>query len=614
MGYWLGIDLGSTFTAAAVCREENGHRGEDGRWGPPEVVGLGGRSAAVSSVVFLGEGGQVVVGEAAERRAVTDPDRVVRGFKRRIGDEVPMVAGGVAYGAPQIAAMVVRWVVERVAAREGGPAAGIVLTHPAGWGAFKVETLAQALRAADLGQVRFVTEPEAAAAGYAVQERIEPGRTVAVYDLGGGTFDAAVVRKTGTGAFCLLGQPQGLEQLGGVDFDDAVFAHVLAALPALAELDGEDPAVLAASAALRRECTEAKEALSADTEVTIPVLAPGIQSQVRLVRAEFEDMIRHQVGETVQALRRALRSAQLEPAELDVVLLVGGSSRVPLVAQLVSAELGRPVAVDADPKAAIALGAALLAAPTAPDVHPTAEPPDRHDPPAEPDPPTLAPTSLPERPSLTAIPLDVETADPETRRTNARRVKRITFAGALALVTAAAVASVPFLTAHSEPTPPANAGVPPPGAPPAAGAPELATSSPAAANPVPNAGTRSEASPRKAGSSGIVRTTPPAAPSNPAGGGAKPDPAEPSDAPAPDWVTTYTWTTTWSSPPPTTTRGPTPTPTTPAPAPTPSPSPTPSPTPPTTTKPTTTPAPTPTPTAAAPPLTTSSPRPQRPGT
>ncbi len=613
MGYWLGIDLGSTFTAAALCR------GEDGRWGPPEVVGLGGRSAAVSSVVFLGEGGQVVVGEAAERRALTDPDRVVRGFKRRIGDEVPMMVGGVAYGAPQIAAMVVRWVVEQVAAREGGPAAGIVLTHPAGWGAFKVEIMAQALGAAGLGQVRFVTEPEAAAAGYAVQERIESGRTVAVYDLGGGTFDAAVIRKTGTGEFCVLGQPQGLEQLGGVDFDDAVFAHVLASVPALAELDGEDPAVLAASAALRRECTEAKEALSADTEVTIPVLAPGIQSQVRLVRAEFEDMIRHQVSETVQALRRTLRSAQLEPTELDVVLLVGGSSRVPLVAQLVSAELGRPVAVDADPKAAIALGAALLAVPTAatPEVYPNADPPGQHDSPTEaavPDPPISAPPalasmSLPERPSLTAVPLDVETADLENRRTNSRRVRRIVSAGALALVTAAGVASVPFLTAHSDPTPPANAGTPPPGAPPAAGAPELATSSPAAANPVVDAGTGGETSPRKADTGGVVRTTPPAAPNNLAGVGAKPAPAAPNGASPPGWATTYTWTTTWSSPPPTPAPTPSPTPT-PAPT-TPAPTPTPSPTPPATRP---TPTPTPAPTPIAPPSPTNSPRPHRPGT
>ena len=357
MSYWLGIDLGTTFTAAAICREEGGRRAL------PEVIPLGTRSTAVSSVVYLAPDGQVVVGEAAERGAVTDPERVVREFKRRIGDEVPMVIGGQPHSAPEIAAMVLRWVIDRVVQREGGPAAGIVITHPASWGTYKIQTMARAFHAAGLPEIALRTEPEAAAASYALQGRIELGSTIAVYDLGGGTFDVAVVRKTGASTFSVLGRPQGLDHLGGVDFDDAVLSHVLAAVPAVTQLDPTDPTTLAATAALRRECTEAKEALSADTDVTIPVLAPGIHSQVRLVRAEFEDMIRPQVTRTIEALHQALRSAELTAQDLDVVLLVGGSSRVPLVAQLVSAELGRPVAVDADPKAAIALGAALCRAP-----------------------------------------------------------------------------------------------------------------------------------------------------------------------------------------------------------------------------------------------------------
>ena len=101
MRYWLGIDVGFTFTAAAICREESGRRAL------PEVVRLGGRSACVSSIVYLGPDGQVVVGEVAERRAVTDPDRVVCEFTRRIGDEVPMVIGGVSHSGPEIAALVV---------------------------------------------------------------------------------------------------------------------------------------------------------------------------------------------------------------------------------------------------------------------------------------------------------------------------------------------------------------------------------------------------------------------------------------------------------------------------------------------------------------------------
>ncbi len=468
MSYWLGVDVGSTFTAAAICRVQAGHRAL------PEVVPLGTRSTAVSSVVYLGQDGEVIVGEAAERRAVTHPDRVVREFKRRIGDEVPMVIGGTPHSAPEITAKVIRWVVDRVAQREGGPAAGIVITHPASWGTYKIRIIAQALLVTDLPDITFRTEPEAAAASYALSERIESGSTIAVYDLGGGTFDAAVVRKTGTATFSMLGHPQGLEQLGGVDFDDAVFNHVLAAVPDLAELDPDDPATLAATAALRRECTAAKEALSVDTEVTIPVLAPGIRSQVRLVRAEFEDMIRAQVAETVEALRRALRSADVEPQGLDAVLLVGGSSRVPLVAQLVSAELGRPVAVDADPKAAIALGAALSALPpgaadsnTAPSN--TAPSNTAAEVPASPavgftpaggsEVAKPAPVMSPQRPALTSTPLDIEPAQPLWRRVGSLRSARVAAAVLVALVLAGGAVSV-FLTSGNSPAAPAQVGSP----------------------------------------------------------------------------------------------------------------------------------------------------------
>jgi molecular chaperone DnaK len=555
VSYCLGIDVGTTFTAAAICREVAGRRPL------PEVIPLGNRSAAVSSVVYLGKDGQVVVGEAAERRAVTDPDRVVREFKRRIGDEVPMVIGGVPHPASEIAAMVVRWVVDRVAEREGEPAQGITITHPASWGTYKTQIMADALCAANLSEVIFRTEPEAAAASYSMQERVAIGSTIAVYDLGGGTFDAAIVRKTGTGAFSVLGLPEGIERLGGVDFDEAVFGHVVAKVPALSELDPEAPATHAATARLRRECTEAKEALSADTEVTIPVLLPELQSQVRLVRAEFEDLIRPQVAETVETLRRALRSADVGPEELDAVLLVGGSSRVPLVAQLVSAELGRPVAVDADPTASIALGAALSALPaeTADSDTASADVP--------PDAPILAgvvtlPTAtfagsevpersqveVPHRPTLTAIPSGIEPADLEWRRARSRRVKQITAAGLFALVLAGGAAAVPFLSSHSGPIPPADAGTPAPATPiPATPTltPATPTSIPAPPAPAPaaDAGSGSDKRSHSSGSSGAVRTTPTAARTTGVGTGAKGGATVHTTAPP------ITWTTSWTNPP-----------------------------------------------------------------
>jgi molecular chaperone DnaK len=141
-----------------------------------------------------------------------------------------------------------------------------------------------------------------------------------------------------------------------------VLAHVDRALGgALAKLDTTDPIVLAAVARLRQECVDAKEALSADTEVSVPVLLTDLQTQVRMVRSEFETMIRPAINESIAALRRALEGAGVTPQDISAVLLVGGSSRIPLVAQMVSAELGRPIAVDTHPKHAVALGVALAA-------------------------------------------------------------------------------------------------------------------------------------------------------------------------------------------------------------------------------------------------------------
>ncbi|HEY1967610.1 MAG TPA: Hsp70 family protein, partial [Pseudonocardia sp.] len=367
MSYQLGIDLGTTYTAAAISRAtERSPGGVD-------VVTLGARSATVASVMYLADDGSVLVGEAAERRALTDPDRVVREFKRRIGDEIPLLLGGRQYQAHELAARMVRWVVDLVSEREGGPPRRIAVTHPASWGSHKKDLFAGALRNVGLS-VTFLAEPQAAAVSYASAERVDPGSTVAVYDLGGGTFDAAVVSKTGNGSFELLGQPEGIERLGGIDFDEVVFGFVREAIgDKLDALDPEDPDVLSAVARLRREVVDAKEALSSDTEATIPVLLPDLRTQTRITRGEFEAMIRPALEETIVSLRRAVSSAGLTPDDLSAVLLVGGSSRIPLVSQLVSDELGRPVAVDADPKTAIAMGAALAISPQP--VQPVAPPP-----------------------------------------------------------------------------------------------------------------------------------------------------------------------------------------------------------------------------------------------
>jgi actin-like ATPase involved in cell morphogenesis len=356
MGYHLGIDLGTTYTAAAV-HEGSAQRG-------PEVVTLGERGPTAPSVLCLQADGGFVAGDAAERHAVTEPHRIARQFKRRLGDPTPIMVADAAVPAEVLTGRLLRWVVDTVVRARGGERpASIVLTHPANWGPYKRDLLDKAAEVAGVPGCTLVTEPQAAAISYAAQERVDEGAVVAVYDLGGGTFDAAVLRKEADGGFTILGTPEGIERLGGIDVDAALFARVTGAVEeAYESLDPDDPQAVAAVARLRMECTQAKEGLSLDSETRVPVLLPNVQTQVRVTRAELEEMIRPTLAETVTALERALRSASLTPEQVDHVLLVGGSSRIPLVAQLVSSGLGRPVAVDTHPKHAVALGGAIVAA------------------------------------------------------------------------------------------------------------------------------------------------------------------------------------------------------------------------------------------------------------
>ncbi|GLL16131.1 hypothetical protein GCM10017577_72860 [Pseudonocardia halophobica] len=350
MSYSLGVDLGTTFVAAAVANASR-----------VEMFTLGDRSVVTPAVVYLREDGTVVTGDAAGRRAVSNPDRVGREFKRRLGDPTPVMLGGAPHAVTALLASLLSDVVARVSATQGTAPDSMVLTHPANWGPFRRELFDEVPQLAGVAMPRMVTEPEAAAAHYASSRRLENGEIVAVYDLGGGTFDATVLRKRSEGIE-ILGSPEGIERLGGVDFDEAILAHVnYAAGGALSELDMSDPQTTVALARLRQDCVLAKEALSIDTETTIPVFLPHRHFDVRLTRAEFEDMIRAPIESTIGALNRTLRSAEVTPDELSAVLLVGGSSRIPLVARMVSEELGRPTVVDAHPKYAVALGAATLA-------------------------------------------------------------------------------------------------------------------------------------------------------------------------------------------------------------------------------------------------------------
>jgi molecular chaperone DnaK len=352
MTYALGIDVGTTFTAAATWRGDRA-----------ETVALGDHANAVPSVLFLREDGVLLVGDAAARRAVAEPGRVAREFKRRIGDPVPLLLGGVEHTPQGLTAAVIGWVAAKVTELEGSPPGHVTLTCPASWGAHRRGLMTEAAGLAGLHDVGLLTEPSAAATYYATQERLAPGSVVAVYDLGGGTFDATLLRKTG-GGFELQGAPVGDDSLGGVDFDQRVVDHISAWLGTTwSGLDLADPATLAAAAQVRANAVEAKEALSSDVAVGIPVIVPGRTTEVRLTRGELEDMIRGSLQRTVAALRRAVEDSGVATGELSAILLVGGSSRIPLVSELLANEFRVPVVTDAHPKFAVCLGAAIAAAP-----------------------------------------------------------------------------------------------------------------------------------------------------------------------------------------------------------------------------------------------------------
>ncbi|WP_330466544.1 Hsp70 family protein [Micromonospora zamorensis] len=405
MPYVLGIDIGSTNTAAAVARSHGT------TWTRPEPVPLQVGSALVPSVLCLSEDGSLHVGEPA----TDDGSRTTRDFVHRIGDDVPLLLGGETCAPQTLTAELAAWVVERVHALEGGPAEAIVLSHPAGWRPYRREVLHRALSGFGLRNVtllpRTVTVAEShGARGFA-------GSTAVVYALGGNSFEAALVRRTPRGTYETFGTPQGLDPIGGADFDEALADHtrtVLARELATSARRGTQ----AALRGLRAECDRVKRVLTVDLTADVVLALPGGPARIPVTRAQFEDMIRPTVQVTVDLLLRAVRSANLTPGQLDGVLLAGGSTRVPLVTELISAALPVPVEVEPDSQLTAATGAAMAACQVV-SPRPRRQPPARDPSPVSgagrasvpatrrPHHDTTVPGDPPPRPPVRVLPLDL---------------------------------------------------------------------------------------------------------------------------------------------------------------------------------------------------------------
>ncbi|MFB9902494.1 Hsp70 family protein [Allokutzneria oryzae] len=347
----LSVDLGTSNTVAVLSAH--------GR--PPRVVEVDG-SATMPSAVFASEDGGLVVGRDAERRARLDPARFEPNPKRRV-DDTTLLLGNTVITVTDAMAAVLQRVADETKRQLGGSMPDEVrLTHPAQWGAIRRNVLLSAARLAGFGpQLTLVPEPVAAAAHFASfpDRSLAPGQALAVYDLGAGTFDVAVVGATPNG-FVVLAE-NGLPDLGGLDVDHALLVHVGR------EVSYRDPEkwqrVLRpestgdrrARRTLLEDVKSAKEALSRHPQTEVPMPEPF--DDVLVTRAELEALIRPSLLRSTELLADTIASAGLSPESLAGIYLVGGSSRIPLVAKLISERL-RVVPTSLDqPETAVALGA-----------------------------------------------------------------------------------------------------------------------------------------------------------------------------------------------------------------------------------------------------------------
>jgi actin-like ATPase involved in cell morphogenesis len=353
----LAVDFGTSNTVAALAT--------DG--GSPRLVTIDG-SPLVPSAVFLTDDGSLAVGRDADRQARIDPSRYEPNPKRRI-DDGEILLGATPIPVTRLVAAVLGRVASEVRRQLGAPPDQVRLTHPARWGQVRKNTLIVAAREAGLiadgSEPILIPEPVAAATHFATQSgtALADGAEIAVYDLGGGTFDVAVVQRKGRGYQVVA--EAGLPDLGGLDFDHAIIEHIGAT-----HARDEDPEMWAkllapADAASRRlqralvtDVRDGKEALSryAHTDIALP---PPF-TDVHLTRTEFEELIRPNLGRSVELLRQTVANAGMDAGRLAGIYLVGGSSRIPLVARLIQEGLGvTPTTLD-QPETSVATGALYL--------------------------------------------------------------------------------------------------------------------------------------------------------------------------------------------------------------------------------------------------------------
>ena len=343
----IGIDLGTTYSAVAVLE------GGEAKIIPnPE-----GNRTTPSVVAFKGD--EIQVGEVAKRQAITNPNTVIS-IKRHMGTDYKVEVNGKKYSPQEISAMILQNLKATAESYLGEKVTKAVITVPAYFNDAQRQATKDAGKIAGLEVERIINEPTAAALAYGL-DKTDIDQKVLVFDLGGGTFDVSIL-ELGDGVFEVLAT-SGDNLLGGDDFDQAIIDYLVDEFKKEQGIDLSKDKM--AMQRLKDAAEKAKKDLSGvtSTQISLPFISAGESGPVHLentlTRAKFDELTRHLVEKTLVPTRQALKDAGLTPSDIDQVILVGGSTRIPAVQEAIKKEMGKEPHKGVNPDEVVAMGAAI---------------------------------------------------------------------------------------------------------------------------------------------------------------------------------------------------------------------------------------------------------------
>jgi molecular chaperone DnaK len=345
----VGIDLGTTNSVIAVLEG-----------GEPTVVANAEGARTTPSIVSFKEG-EILVGEVAKRQAITNPDHTVRSVKRHMGTDWSIDIDDKTYTAQEISARILMKMKRDAESYAGGPVTDAVITVPAYFNDAQRQATKEAGQIAGFNVLRIINEPTAASLAYGLDK--DSDHTILVYDLGGGTFDVSVL-EIGEGVFEVK-STSGDTQLGGDDWDEAVIEWLVTGFKNDHGVDLSQDRM--ATQRLKEAAEKAKIELSsvAETEVNLPFItatdAGPLHLQMKLSRSEFQKLTEDLLARTKRPFDQAIKDSGMSVSEIDHVVLVGGSTRMPAVQELVQEWTGKEPHRGVNPDEVVAAGAAIQA-------------------------------------------------------------------------------------------------------------------------------------------------------------------------------------------------------------------------------------------------------------